>query len=154
MRVLLALMAPLAATQQTLSPLFQTTSPVLTTATVSPYQTGATTLPALSTSAPYNVATVTPVVTASTATATPGAAPTSGWSGCDDPATLGEPIKIGKKTTVCVVLANNADWNPGLPGTKYLRLSFQPIADEYSRFTVPSCKSSIKSRKRNIVLNE
>jgi hypothetical protein len=152
MRVLLALMTPLATVQQSLSPLFQTTSPVLVTVTATPVFT-ATVAPVLTTGTANPVfATTTPVgaTTApafSGATANPATNAPNGWTGCDDPATMGEPILIGKKTTICVVLASNADWNPGLPATKYLRLSFQPVADEYSRFHVPSCKSPMNDEK-------
>lgn len=60
------------------------------------------------------------------------------WSGCYD-ANLGPLVIIGQPTTICLVLSNNLNWN-GQP-VDYLRLSFQPNADEFSRFIVPACKS-------------
>jgi len=64
--------------------------------------------------------------------APPPAVPT--WSGCVDPQLGAQPVTIGKPTTVCLVLANNGDWSTAVD---YLRLNFQPTADEYSRFRVP-----------------
>jgi len=43
-------------------------------------------------------------------------------------------VTIGQPTTVCLVLANDGDWSTEVD---YMRLNFQPIADEYSRFLVP-----------------
>lgn len=43
-------------------------------------------------------------------------------------------MTIGQPTTICLVLANDGDWSSK---TDYMRLNFQPIADEYSRFHVP-----------------
>jgi hypothetical protein len=64
----------------------------------------------------------------------PTASPENTWSGCVDPMNGYQPVTIGQKTTVCLVLANDGDWSTA---TDYMRLNFQPIADEYSRFHVP-----------------
>ena len=65
------------------------------------------------------------------------------WSGCVDYEDGDELIKLGKKTTICVSLASSTDWSN--PPVRVLRLSFQPEADEYSRFHVPDCKSGLTS---------
>jgi len=56
------------------------------------------------------------------------------WTGCVDPLKEYESVTIGKPTTICFVLANNGDWSTEMD---YMRLNFQPIADDYSRFHVP-----------------
>ena len=56
------------------------------------------------------------------------------WSGCVDPDIGYQPVTIGQATTICLVLANNGDWSTEMD---YMRLNFQPIADQYSRFHVP-----------------
>lgn len=73
-----------------------------------------------------------------TGTAAPTVAPTSTpWGGCVDPSNRGAKVTIGERTTVCLVIANGVDWQEE---RKYIRLNFRPIADQYSRFTVPDCE--------------
>mmetsp|Transcript_16193 Transcript_16193/g.44862 ORF Transcript_16193/g.44862 Transcript_16193/m.44862 type:complete len:264 (-) Transcript_16193:665-1456(-) len=57
-------------------------------------------------------------------------APLGTWEGCG---TGG--ITIGKSTTVCLVISNGPNWQEGQ--RKYMRLNFNPTADEYTRFHVP-----------------
>ena len=59
------------------------------------------------------------------------------WKGCVDRLNPQALVTIGEKTTICLVLTNAADWTETV--TSYTRLSFQPVADEYSRFHVPNC---------------
>jgi len=58
------------------------------------------------------------------------------WKGCVDRLNPQALVTIGQKTTICLVLTNAADWTKTV--TSYTRLSFQPVADEYSRFHVPN----------------
>lgn len=44
------------------------------------------------------------------------------------------PVTIGEPTTICLNIADGANWTSS---RTYLRLNFQPIADQYSRFHVP-----------------
>ena len=67
----------------------------------------------------------------------PTPAPPPTWGGCSD-ANLNPLVVIGEKTTICLVLSNELNWDG--QGVDYVRLSFQPIADEFSRFIVPACK--------------
>jgi hypothetical protein len=70
-------------------------------------------------------------------TGSPTGAPTSPeWGGCVDPDDREALVTVGKKTTICLVLGDGIDWAE--PRT-YMRLHFQPIADDYSRFHVPNC---------------
>ena len=62
-------------------------------------------------------------------------AQTSGtWSGC-----IGEEalVSIGNPTRVCLQVGNSVDW--GTDEIRYTRASFEPPADEYSRFHIPNC---------------
>jgi hypothetical protein len=59
-----------------------------------------------------------------------------GWGGCVDPDGSNKKVTIGEKTTVCLQLGNGNNW---AAGTEYIRLAFQPKADEYTRFFVPQC---------------
>jgi hypothetical protein len=66
------------------------------------------------------------------------------WGGCQ--ATFSgasvdtlEKIEIGKQTIVCFHVGNTKDWARGVD---YIRLSFQPEADQYSRMHIPNCKFS------------
>jgi hypothetical protein len=70
-------------------------------------------------------------------TAAPTIAPAE-WGGCVDTEDRFALVTIGKKTTLCLVLTDGPDWGVE---RKYLRLSFQPIADQYSRYHVPYCTS-------------
>ncbi|CAB9506188.1 expressed unknown protein [Seminavis robusta] len=60
------------------------------------------------------------------------------WSGCVDPNDPDSLVRIGQKTTICVVLGSSTNWNAGIPPVHYIRLPFQPQADQYSRLHVPS----------------
>ena len=81
-------------------------------------------------------------------TAAPGVStvpPTSppvdaGWGGCVDPRSNDEElVELGKQTTICITLSSSAEWNVPPPATaRTLRLSFRPVADEFSRFHVLS----------------
>ena len=77
--------------------------------------------------------TTTPVTTA------PTGSPTDEWGGCVDPITRNSIVTIGQQTTICLVIADGVDWQAE---RTYMRLHFQPIADQYSRFIVPQCKFS------------
>lgn len=63
------------------------------------------------------------------------AADSNSWSGCVDPQKGYQPVTIGKPTTICLVLSSSGDWSSG---NDYMRLNFQPEADQYSRFHVPN----------------
>jgi hypothetical protein len=73
--------------------------------------------------------------------ADPTAAPGPEWGGCVDPDPENKDalVTIGKKTTICLVIADGVDWAAADERT-YMRLHFQPKADDYSRFHVPLCK--------------
>jgi hypothetical protein len=45
-------------------------------------------------------------------------------------------LKIGERTIVCLQIGNSVNWARGL---SYIRLSFTPETDQYSRFYVPKC---------------
>jgi len=70
------------------------------------------------------------------ANANANTAPEITWTGCVDPEKGYQPVTIGEETTICLVLANDGDWS-STGGMDYMRLNFQPIADDYSRFHVP-----------------
>jgi len=61
------------------------------------------------------------------------------WEGCVMEGTdaAGTPVKIGQRTIVCVQIGNGTQWNAGL---NYIRLAFEPEADQYSRLIIPNCK--------------
>ena len=59
----------------------------------------------------------------------------SPWEGCVDYLQPDALVEIGKETVICMVLANDYDWQKPL---SYVRLNFRPKADEYSRFHVPN----------------
>lgn len=80
------------------------------------------------------------VTAAPVAESTTTSAPASGWSGCVDPDTGYALVTIGQPTTVCLVLANDGDWTTKMT---YMRLNFQPTADDYSRFHVPNSFSQL-----------
>lgn len=67
------------------------------------------------------------------------------WGGCQATFTGAsvetlEKIEIGKRTMVCFHVGNSKDWARGVD---YIRLSFQPEADQYSRMHIPNCKCSL-----------
>jgi hypothetical protein len=78
---------------------------------------------------------------APTETTTP-APPSGAWSGCIDPNGDAKPVDIGETTTVCLHAANNVDWTSG---AQYIRMTFQPQADKFSRLHIPDCKFHFKS---------
>ena len=67
-----------------------------------------------------------------TSTVAPTPAPAQ-WAGCFDETTR---IKIGEPMFLCLHVANGINWADGVD---YVRLTFSPNADEYSRFHVPNC---------------
>jgi len=58
------------------------------------------------------------------------------WGGCIDPANPKKLVHRGQHTTICLTVGPSGNWTMGNFDT--LRYSFKPIADEYSRFSVPS----------------
>lgn len=62
---------------------------------------------------------------------------TTGWQGCYEVGQEGAKVKIGDPTLICLQVGNTANWTDGVD---YIRLSFQPQADQYSRLFIPSCK--------------
>ena len=65
-----------------------------------------------------------------------GTTTTVTWGGCEDPVKGARKVTIGDKTTVCLTISDGTDWSEA---RQYIRLNFQPVADEYSRFVVPNC---------------
>jgi hypothetical protein len=61
------------------------------------------------------------------------------WVGCINPAMNRNQnlIRIQQPTRICLSIANDTNWNTG--STSYLRASFEPKADVYSRFHIPNC---------------
>jgi len=57
----------------------------------------------------------------------------SQYTKCGD----GRDIVIGESSTICFHIANKNNWADGI---NYVRLSFAPKADEYSRLHIPNCK--------------
>lgn len=62
---------------------------------------------------------------------------TTQWTGCVSPNDPTEVVSIGSPTTICFVAGNGVNWAAGVT---YLRFSFRPNADEYSRFHIPGCE--------------
>lgn len=61
---------------------------------------------------------------------------TSQWSGCVRSGFGSEDkIRIGEPTRVCLQIGNSVSW---VDGVDYVRASFEPQADEYSRFHIPN----------------
>jgi len=72
---------------------------------------------------------------------------TSQWGGCVNPSGSGSSeVTIGQTTFVCLQIGNSEQWNAGV---NYIRLSFSPIADEYSRFHIPNCKCGNLNSRMN-----
>lgn len=63
------------------------------------------------------------------------AVPNISWTGCGPFENEDERLSVGESTVVCMHVANDLNW---VNNVNYLRLSFQPRADEYSRFHVPN----------------
>jgi hypothetical protein len=63
-----------------------------------------------------------------------------GWTGCVNPKMNKNQnlVRIQQPTRVCLSIANNTDWNSG--STSYVRASFEPQGDVYSRLHIPNCK--------------
>ena len=60
------------------------------------------------------------------------------WGGCVMEGTTADTkVTIGATTIVCLQIGNGTDWSAGL---SYIRLAFQPTADQYSRLYIPNCK--------------
>ena len=61
------------------------------------------------------------------------------WGGCiSSTSTEEDLVQKDAKTAVCLTIGENiGDWAGGI---EYRRLSFAPMADDYSRFTVQGCK--------------
>lgn len=55
------------------------------------------------------------------------------WGGCG----ADTKVKIGSPMLLCLHVAKGTDWSDGVD---FIRLAFNPKADEYSRFHVPNCK--------------
>jgi hypothetical protein len=64
------------------------------------------------------------------------------WNGCIDPSKNKQQnlIRIQQPTRVCLSIANDTNWNSG--NAAYIRASFEPKADVYSRFHIPNCTST------------
>jgi hypothetical protein len=62
-----------------------------------------------------------------------------GWTGCvnRDLSKNQNLVRIQQPTRVCLSIANHTDWNSGT--TSYVRASFEPQGDVYSRFHIPNC---------------
>ena len=80
----------------------------------------------------------------------PAPVATTTWSGCVDPVQGYKPVTIGESTTLCLVLANEGDWSTAV---EYMRLNFQPTADEYSRFVVPRSFTQLVGNPNNALRN-
>ena len=76
-------------------------------------------------------------------TGPPTASPTgTPWEGCVNPTNPDQKVTIGDPTYLCLILADDVNWNNQV---NYLRLTFSPIADEYSRFVVPATYRDTRS---------
>jgi hypothetical protein len=80
--------------------------------------------------------TVAPITPAADETTATGSSTTSQWSGCVDLNEGIADIGIGDLTTVCLQIGNQLNW---ANGASYIRASFQPEADQYSRLHIPNC---------------
>lgn len=60
------------------------------------------------------------------------------WGGCVPRGDEDHKVEIGKKTILCLHIGNNENWAGGV---NYIRVSFQPEADQYSRLHIPNCTS-------------
>ncbi len=58
------------------------------------------------------------------------------WVGCVGDASIPLLIERGQPTVVCMSLGPSGDWSKG---ANVVRYSFTPLADQYSRFTIPGC---------------
>ena len=60
------------------------------------------------------------------------------WLGCVNPpgGSGTDLVRVGEPTTICLNLGPNTHWSQGVD---YIRYTFQPEADEYSKFHIPNC---------------
>jgi hypothetical protein len=73
----------------------------------------------------------------------------SQWTGCIDPDNLDSPdlVKIGERHTICITVGPGGSWagikgsDGTYAGVEYMRYTWRPTADQYSRFHIPNCKS-------------
>jgi len=57
------------------------------------------------------------------------------WTGCVDPNFPTKKVRRGQLTTVCMGVGSDGDYSNS---TGYGRYSFKPVADDFSRFTIPN----------------
>lgn len=62
-----------------------------------------------------------------------------GYQGCFDPVSGERKVTLGEPHFLCLMIGAGDDWSSGID---YIRLTFSPEADEYSRFHVPGSKCS------------
>lgn len=74
----------------------------------------------------------------------------SSWSGCGPIDNPNQAITIGEKTVVCLQVGNSVDWGGDV---QYVRLSFQPEVDQYSRFHVPNSFGDLVDRANEAWIN-
>jgi len=66
------------------------------------------------------------------------------WNGCVDFGDSDSVVEKSKRTTICIIVSEEGNWAKGVDYNRWL---FQPIADEYSHFT-------IENSFKDLVLNE
>jgi hypothetical protein len=69
----------------------------------------------------------------------------SSWSGCVGGNSV---VQIGKTTRVCLQIGNTTDWTAGVG---FVRASFEPEADQYSRFHIPECTYEETARTKDAI---
>jgi hypothetical protein len=84
-------------------------------------------------------ATASPVVGTSAPASSPAPSSEGGWGGCVNLKGNNPSLSIGERTIVCLQIGNSVNWAGGV---SYIRLSFTPETDQYSRFYVPNCTFS------------
>jgi hypothetical protein len=62
------------------------------------------------------------------------------WTGCVDKNKPDALLETNKETPVCFTIGPSGDW---AIQTEFLRYAFKPVADEYSKLTLPGCKGII-----------
>ena len=92
------------------------------------------------------------VVPDATTPAPTGSPTITPWQGCIDLNNPNARVTIGEKTTICLIISNGVDW--GTDSRTYMRLNFQPDADEYSRFHVPRSYEQLVEDQGNVVARE
>eukprot|EP00559_Dactyliosolen_fragilissimus_P001121 CAMPEP_0184861450 /NCGR_PEP_ID=MMETSP0580-20130426/6134_1 /TAXON_ID=1118495 /ORGANISM="Dactyliosolen fragilissimus" /LENGTH=264 /DNA_ID=CAMNT_0027358959 /DNA_START=140 /DNA_END=934 /DNA_ORIENTATION=+ len=74
------------------------------------------------------------LVKGDTTTDGPSSAPSlAPWGGCNHPARNGPILRL-RKTLICFTIGPGGDWAEGVSNVRY---TFEPMADDYSRFTIP-----------------